>query len=89
MARPKPSPAQIRQHELAWLLFQTRGAAGNLSVIVNSYKSIGPAVESRVRSILGKLEELDSFVQATLARDSHIRAASFRPATSESQKESP
>lgn len=84
----RASPAQVRQRELAWLLFQLRGSIGNLGHILRHYKTLGPAVDSRLQVAIRKLEELDGFVQHTLARDQALREASFRPAADKPQKES-
>lgn len=81
--------AQRRQRELAWLLYQVRGSLKNLRLIEYRSNSLGPAVESRLHYIIRKLEELDGFTQHTLARDQNLRAASFRPAATKPQKESP
>ena len=84
----RQTDAQARQRELAWLLFQLRGARGNLGHTAYRYKHVGPAIESRLKVILQKLEELDGFTQHTLQRDQALRAASLRRTSHNHPKES-
>lgn len=79
---PRATDAQRRQRELAWLLFQLRGARGNISPQVRS--QLPDSIYKRLRSLCNELEEIDKLVQAYMQYTSERK--SFRLAAAKPQK---
>lgn len=79
--------AQRRQQELAWLLFQLRGARGNLRQQLMT--QVPDAILRRVQALRDEMLEIDKLVQACLSHDANLRAQSFRRSPAIHKKVSP
>lgn len=78
----RATEAQRRQRELAWLIFQLRGARGNLSPRRGC--KLPDNIFKRLQTLCRELEEIEKLAQQQLALDATYN--SFRRAAEKPQK---
>lgn len=80
---PRATEAQRLQRELAWMIFQLRGARSNL--YPRRLSKLPDNIFKRLQSLCTEIEEIEKLVQRQLQLDSTYN--SFRRAADKPQKE--